>query len=107
VRTDRRSVRRRLRLVRRVGAETAVADHADDVAARVDDERRMAAVLAELRKLSPAEQEAVALCLWSGLSYAEAATALGIAEASVRSRISRARAKLRAALIPVSSEETS
>ena len=107
VRSDRRSVGRRLRLVGRVRAEPPTADHADEVAARVDDERRMAAVLAELRKLSPAEREAVALCLWSDLSYAEAATALGIAEASVRSRISRARTKLRAALVAVPSEETS
>jgi RNA polymerase sigma factor (sigma-70 family) len=107
VRSDRRSLGRRLRLVERARAELPTADHADDVAGRVDDERRMAAVLAELRKLPRAEQEAVALCLWSGLSYAEAAAALGIAEVSVRSRVSRARTKLRAALVPVPSEESS
>jgi RNA polymerase sigma-70 factor, ECF subfamily len=43
---------------------------------------------------------------WSGLSYADAAAALGIAEVSVRSRVSRARSKLRAALVPVLTEET-
>jgi len=107
VRSDRRSLGRRLRLVERAPAELPAADHADDVAGRVDDERRMAAVLAELHKLPRAEQEAVALCLWSGLSYAEAAAALGIAEVSVRSRVSRARTKLRAALVPVPSEESS
>jgi RNA polymerase sigma factor (sigma-70 family) len=106
VRSDRRSLGRRLRLVARAPAELPAADHADDVAGRVDDERRMAGVLAELRKLPRAEQEAVALCLWSGLSYAEAAAALGIAEVSVRSRVSRARTKLRAALVPVLTEET-
>ena len=107
VRSDRRSVGRRLRLVQRAPVELPAADHADDVAGRVDDERRMAAVLAELRKLPPAEQEVVGLCLWSGLSYAEASAALGIAEVSVRSRVSRARTKLRAALVPVLTEETS
>jgi RNA polymerase sigma factor (sigma-70 family) len=107
VRSDRRSLGRRLRLVERAPAEPPTADHADDVAGRVDDERRMASVLAELRKLPRAEQEAVALCLWSGLSYAEAAAALGIAEVSVRSRVSRARTKLRAALVPALTEETS
>jgi RNA polymerase sigma factor (sigma-70 family) len=106
VRSDRRSLGRRLRLVARAPAERPAGDHADDVAGRVDDERRMTAVLAELRKLPRAEQEAVALCLWSGLSYAEAAAALGIAEVSVRSRVSRARTKLRAALVPVLTEET-
>jgi RNA polymerase sigma-70 factor (ECF subfamily) len=107
VRSHRRSAGRRLRLAARTPAEPPAADHADDVAGRVDDERRMATVLAELRRLPPAEQEVVALCLWSGLSYAEAAAALGIAEVSVRSRVSRARAKLRAALVPVLSEESS
>jgi RNA polymerase sigma factor (sigma-70 family) len=107
VRSERRSVRRRLSLAERAGAEPPAADHADDVAGRVDGERRMASVLAELHKLPPAEQEAVALCLWSGVSYADAAVALGIAEVSVRSRVSRARSKLRAALVPVLTEETS
>jgi RNA polymerase sigma factor (sigma-70 family) len=107
VRSERRSVRRRLTLRDRAPVERPARDHADDVAGRVDDERRMAAVLVELHKLSRSEQEAVALCLWSGLSYPEAAVALGIAEGSVRSRVSRARTKLRAALAPALAEETS
>ena len=107
VRSERRSVRRRLTLLDRTPAERPALDHADDVAGRVDDERRMAAVLVELHKLTRAEQEAVALCLWSGLTYPEAAVALGIAEVSVRSRVSRARTKLRAALVPTLAEETS
>ncbi|HTZ30530.1 MAG TPA: sigma factor-like helix-turn-helix DNA-binding protein, partial [Streptosporangiaceae bacterium] len=36
----------------------------------------------------------LALCVWSGLGYAEAAEALGIPVGTVRSRLSRARAKL-------------
>ena len=60
----------------------------------------MAEVLAEVRKLPRNEQEAVALCIWADLSYRDAAVALGIAEASVRARVSKARAKLRAALLP-------
>jgi RNA polymerase sigma factor (sigma-70 family) len=106
VRSYRRSLGRRLRLIERAPAELPAADHADDVAGRVDDERRMTVVLAELRKLTPAEQEAVALCLWSGLGYTEAAAALGVAEVTVRSRISRARAKLRSTLVPIFTEET-
>jgi len=42
-----------------------------------------------------AEREAVELCLLGDLSTADAAELLGVAEASVRSRISRARARLR------------
>jgi RNA polymerase sigma factor (sigma-70 family) len=106
VRGERRSAARRMRLVEHVPAETPAADHADDVAARVDDERRMAAVLAEVRKLPRAEQDAVALCLLSGVSHADAAIALGVAEVTVRSHLSRARGKLRAALAPALSEES-
>lgn len=106
-RSERRSLRRRLTLVERAPADRPATDHADDVAGRVDDERRMAALLAELHKLPRSEQEAVALCLWCGLTHAEAAAALGIAEVSVRSRLSRARTKLRAALVPTLAEEPS
>jgi RNA polymerase sigma-70 factor (ECF subfamily) len=41
------------------------------------------------------EREVLTLCLWEGLEYTAAAEALGIAVGTVRSRLSRARAKLR------------
>lgn len=98
VRSERRSVARRLRLAGRVPVDAPTPDHADDVAGRVDDERRMAEVLAAVRRLPRNEQEALALCVWAGVSYAEAAAVLGIAEASVRARVSKARSRLRARL---------
>ncbi|OLF06889.1 RNA polymerase sigma factor [Actinophytocola xanthii] len=94
VRNERRSVRRRLGLTARVAAERPTADHADDVVARIDDERSMARLLAAMRRLPHNQQEALALCVWSEVSYAEAAAVLGIAEASVRARVSKARARL-------------
>lgn len=94
VRSEWRRQRRWLAAIRRMPAVTVTADPADAVAGRVDDERRMQPILAALRRLPRAEREAVALCMWSGLSYADAAQALGIGEASVRSRVSRARARL-------------
>lgn len=97
-RSERRSVARRLRLAGRVSAEASAPDHADDVAGRVDDERRMAEVLAATRELPRNQQEALALCVWSGVSYADAAAVLGIAEASVRARVSKAKARLRGLL---------
>ncbi|MGH3878005.1 MAG: RNA polymerase sigma factor [Actinophytocola sp.] len=97
-RNHRRGVLRRLRLAGRVPAEHAVADHADDVAARVDDERRMATVLAAVRQLPRTQQEALALCIWSEVSYSDAAAVLGIAEGSVRARVSKARSRLADAL---------
>ncbi|MGN9807758.1 RNA polymerase sigma factor [Micromonospora sp. BQ11] len=95
VRSEWRSARRWLALLRRLPAERYVdGDLADEVSARLDDERRMTEVLAVVRRLSPAEREAVALCLWSGVSYPDAAAVLGISEVAVRSRVSRARSRL-------------
>jgi RNA polymerase sigma-70 factor (ECF subfamily) len=76
-------------------AETALPDHADEVAGRLDDRRRIAAALRSLAALRRPEREVLTLCLWEGLEYAAAAEALGIAVGTVRSRLSRARAKLR------------
>jgi RNA polymerase sigma factor (sigma-70 family) len=91
---ERRAAGRRIRLLGRLRRPEPVPDPADEVAARVDDEARMRTVLAAVRQLPRAEREALALCVWSGVSYAEAAAQLGIAEGSVRVRISRARARL-------------
>ncbi|MGO9973350.1 MAG: sigma factor-like helix-turn-helix DNA-binding protein [Solirubrobacteraceae bacterium] len=41
----------------------------------------------------------VVLVLWSGLSYEDAALALGVPAGTVRSRLSRARARLSASLV--------
>ncbi|MGW7608242.1 RNA polymerase sigma factor [Streptomyces sp. NPDC054766] len=76
-------------------AETALPDHADEVAGRLDDRRRIAAALRALAALRRPEREVLTLCLWEGLEYTAAAEALGIAVGTVRSRLSRARAKLR------------
>jgi len=69
-------------------------DHADDVAARLDDRARLARVRAELARLSPADREVVQACIEQGLSYADAATLLGVPVGTVRSRLSRARRRL-------------
>ena len=57
--------------------------------------RQLAAALA---KLSAAQRDAVLLIAWGGLSYEEAALALGVPKGTIRSRVSRARTKLRSAL---------
>ncbi|MGW1145009.1 RNA polymerase sigma factor [Streptomyces sp. NPDC002454] len=77
-------------------AELSVPDHAEAVAARVDDRRRLAAALAALAALRRPEREVIALCLGEGLDYEAAAEALGIPVGTVASRLSRARRKLRA-----------
>lgn len=69
-------------------------DFADDAVSRIADEQRMRAVLASIRALPQAEQEALALYGWAGLSYEEVAAALDIPVGTVRSRLARARQRL-------------
>ncbi|MFD7439804.1 RNA polymerase sigma factor [Streptomyces sp. NPDC059909] len=77
-------------------AELSVPDHADEVADRLDDRRRLATALTALAALRRPEREVIALCLGEGLDYEAAAEALGIPVGTVASRLSRARRKLRA-----------
>ncbi|MFE0830275.1 RNA polymerase sigma factor [Streptomyces sp. NPDC058871] len=76
-------------------AAAVVPDHAEEVAGRLDDRQQIAATLAQLGALRGPEREVLLLCLCEGLEYAEAARALGIPVGTVRSRLSRARTKLR------------
>jgi RNA polymerase sigma factor (sigma-70 family) len=70
-------------------------DFAEDADERLDDERRMRTALRALAKLPQRERDVFALCGWGELSYEEAAVALGIPVGTVRSRLSRARARIR------------
>jgi RNA polymerase sigma factor (sigma-70 family) len=76
-------------------ADERVEDHAESTAGRLDDQRRIAATLAALSLLRRPEREVLTLCLWEGLEYAEAARVLGVPVGTVRSRLSRARGRLR------------
>ncbi|SER06076.1 RNA polymerase sigma-70 factor, ECF subfamily [Lentzea xinjiangensis] len=96
-RTEWRASRRALRLVAKL-VPPDERDHADEVAARTDAQRRLALVVAAIATLSPSEREIAQLCLLGDVSTADAATLLGIAESSVRARVSRTRAHLRALL---------
>ncbi|MEV4947896.1 RNA polymerase sigma factor [Streptomyces sp. NPDC053755] len=78
-----------------IRGEAVVADHADDVAGRLDDRRHLAATVTALAGLRRSEREVLSLCLWQGLDYVTAAQVLDIPVGTVRSRLSRARTKLR------------
>lgn len=93
--TNRTARRHRATLGRMPQGEALVPDFAEDSAGRLDDAVRLDAIQRALKGLRRQEREVLALCVWSGLGYAEAAEALGLPVGTVRSRLSRARAKLR------------
>lgn len=73
-------------------------DVADGVLADAEAARRRGALADALGRLRREEQEAVALCDLGEVSYADAAAALGIPLGTLRSRLFRARRRLRQAL---------
>lgn len=77
-----------------------------EASAQVDDEVTMRRLLLVLRQLNTEDQEVIALCDGSGLSYEEAATAIDIPVGTVKSRLSRARTRLRAVMEPAGSESS-
>ena len=94
VRSRRRSERRYAAALRRVSQPGSEPSFADDSDERIDDEKLIGRALVLLGRLPRREQEVFALCSWSGLSYEDAAIALEIPVGTVRSRLSRARARL-------------
>jgi RNA polymerase sigma factor (sigma-70 family) len=90
-----RSGRRLQRALARSGAPAPEPDFAGEATERLDDERRMRAALEVLRELPQRERDVFALCAWSGLTYEQAGFALGVPTGTIRSRLSRARARLR------------
>ena len=97
LRNRRRALWRHRRLVAQLASQPGT-DGAPDVAARSEAAEQMRSVLERVARLPRRQQDVVALCVWSGLSYEEAAAALGVPVGTVRSRLSRARASLESPL---------
>jgi len=94
----RRAEIRLYRALARTGADPVMepfTDRVDDQVSAGTASRRLAAGLARLPEQL---RDTLLLVAWSGLSYEEAATALGVPVGTVRSRMSRARSRLRRAL---------
>ena len=90
-----RAERRHRSALERIRHDREVADLSLDIEDRIDDQGVMQALLAEVRRLPRHYQDVIVLCCWAGLSYEEAAVALGVPVGTVRSRLSRARTRLR------------
>jgi RNA polymerase sigma factor (sigma-70 family) len=98
-----RASRRHQAALGRLQAPSPVPDFADELAGRLDDTAQLREVGKALGALRRGEREVIALCVWSELDYATAARALGVPVGTVRSRLSRARRKLRQ-LVPAGRE---
>jgi RNA polymerase sigma factor (sigma-70 family) len=97
LRHHRRAEERRLRAYARAGVPHR-RDENDDADERVDARAAAPAVAAALATLSPSDREVLLLFAWAELSYEEIAMAVGIPVGTVRSRLNRARCRVRACL---------
>ncbi|WP_407077880.1 RNA polymerase sigma factor [Streptomyces sp. NPDC126499] len=95
LRNTARAARRHREAMARLPPPEASPDFSDEVVGQMADAQRLAAVARALRRLRRTEREVFTLVVWSGLGYAAAAEAMGIPIGTVRSRLSRAREKLR------------
>jgi len=91
-----RDERRRLLAQARTGWGQATApDEAERVAERVDSRAAGPRIALALASLPSRDRDALLLVAWAGLSYREAAESLGIPVGTVRSRVNRARRRVR------------
>ncbi|GAA2112328.1 RNA polymerase sigma factor [Actinomadura alba] len=94
----RRTEAARYRAVERSPREVVTEGPADRVAVGVSAAATRPALAGALAGLSRGDRDVLLLVAWADLSYAETADALGIPVGTVRSRLNRARRKVRAAL---------
>jgi len=92
LRNRRRAQFRHRRLLAQLEGRPRVAE--PDAGARAEAAAQMRSVLQRVAALPRRQQDVVALCVWSDLSYAEAAVALGVPVGTIRSRLARARGAL-------------
>ncbi|MBC3982808.1 RNA polymerase sigma factor [Streptomyces buecherae] len=95
LRNTARAARRHRNALARLPVGDAVPDFADEVAQRMVDSEELAAARRALAGLRRLEREVVTLCVWEGLDSTTVANALGVPVGTVRSRLSRARKRLR------------
>jgi len=95
IRNRRRSERRYLAVLARVPAVPGEPDFAQDSEQQLDDRQQTQRALTLLRRLPRREQDVFFLCAVMELSYEDAALALDVPIGTLRSRLSRAKRRLR------------
>lgn len=91
----RREVRRLHATARLRAAAVAAHDQSDAVVERLDATTRWSLVADALTRLPAGERDVLVLRVWEGLSYEEVAESLHVPVGTVRSRLNRARRRLR------------
>jgi RNA polymerase sigma factor (sigma-70 family) len=86
------------RVLARTGRDPVTEPFTDRVDAAVSAEGWRAQLGAELARLPVTHRDTLLLVVWGDLSYAEAAAALGVPVGTVRSRMNRARKRLKRSL---------
>lgn len=105
VRQHQREEVREYRLRANIKPELDHDGHADRVAAQVTAAAMRRLLATALAELSDGDRDVLLLVAWEGLTYEEVANALAIPVGTVRSRLSRARRQVRAALTTPTDEE--
>jgi RNA polymerase sigma-70 factor (ECF subfamily) len=95
LRHHRRGEARRLRAYARLDRPADVDDNLVGIEARLDAERAGPAIAQALMRLSAGERDVLLLFAWADLRYEEIAVALRIPIGTVRSRLNRARRRVR------------
>jgi RNA polymerase sigma factor (sigma-70 family) len=95
IRNANRSLRRYRSALDRIPVPTHGASSEENTMERLAAQEALALALEAISALTQVEQDVVLLVLWSELTYADAATALGIPVGTVRSRLASARAKFK------------
>jgi RNA polymerase sigma factor (sigma-70 family) len=90
-----RTERRRLLAYARSGVDPVSPSEIENVAGRLDAQAAGPRIAAALAALSAGHREVLLLFAWAELSYEEIGVALGLPVGTVRSRLSRARARMR------------
>jgi len=99
VRRHRRTENAGYRALARTGVDPmAGLDHAEEVVLRLTAQVEGRVVAAALARLTAKERDVLLLFAWTGLSYEQIAEGLDIPIGTVRSRLNRARERLRRAL---------
>lgn len=96
----RRSEVRGLRAYARTGVDPVASSWADAADDRVSAQAMNRELATALSELSAGERDVLLLVAWAELSYAEVAAALQLPVGTVRSRLNRARRKVRTTLSP-------